>query len=415
MVKNIVRNKIYPLLAYTGLEADYLVFNGGWIFIRQILTSLSTLAIVFFFTRFGSKEDFGAYNLILSISALASVFSLPGVATAVIQSVASGFDRSYFVGLRLRFFFSITGSFFLMTLAYYYFLKQAEALSVSIFLVALVFPFLNTFGTYDSLLSGKKLFRNQSISSVSISGIVSLGTIVAIFLKLNVIFIIFTYFFLTTVLNIFFHSFFTKYLSKDSQTDSKFKEYSYFMSFISGLSLVAANLDKILLGSLSGFSSLAIYSTALLIPDGITRNLKAFMGIYTVKLAGKSSLENKKVLAYYYLRLILIGFILSFALWFTLPFLIPFLFSAKYVEAVGFARLISITLILSPIVTALSSAVVFEKRYKDTLLFNIFPQGIKILLYFILIPSFGILGIVFSLMFERLISVSLLTYIVFKK
>ena len=93
----ILKQKIYNFLKwsekYTGTDMIYLIKGGSWLVSGSIIASLSGLVIMAVFDRFVSKETFGAYQYVLSMAALISVFSLPGIGSALIRTIGFGSGR----------------------------------------------------------------------------------------------------------------------------------------------------------------------------------------------------------------------------------------------------------------------------------------------------------------------------------
>jgi len=153
----------------------------------------------------------------------------------------------------------------------------------------------------------------------------------------------------------------------------------------------------------------------LTIPESLNTNLKTFMGIFTVKLIKKKDEEKKEIFKKFYLRLIFLGVVLAASFWMIIPFFIRYFFPESYKEAIFYSQLLSLALIFSPLVIALSSSVTYSGNYKHTLFFNIFPTIVRLVIYIALIPLYGIFGAVVALITERLLSAVVLTYLVFKR
>ena len=397
-----------------GLDLGYLVGNGVFMAVKQILGTLSGLALVYFFTNFASQSDFGIYNMVISVFGVISAISLSGIGTSLTRSIASGYDSSYVVAINLKTKFSFAGSFILFFLFLFYLNRSQESLAFSFLILALLFPIISRYSSYPYVLVAKKNFKKHAIYSSVSQVVIVFSLILAIIFGLNIIYILFLYFFLNTILNFIFHNKVIKLL-KNLVIDKDFKSFTYFMSIIAGLALTAQHLDKVILGSLNDLSTLAIYSLALTIPESLNTNLKTFMGIFTVKLIKKKDEEKKEIFKKFYLRLIFLGVVLAASFWMIIPFFIRYFFPESYKEAIFYSQLLSLALIFSPLVIALSSSVTYSGNYKHTLFFNIFPIIVRLVIYIALIPLYGIFGAVVALITERLLSAVVLTYLVFKR
>ena len=316
--------------------------------------------------------------------------------------------------INLKTKFSFAGSFILFFLFLFYLNRSQESLAFSFLILALLFPIISRYSSYPYVLVAKKNFKKHAIYSSVSQVVIVFSLILAIIFGLNIIYILFLYFFLNTILNFIFHNKVIKLL-KNLVIDKDFKSFTYFMSIIAGLALTAQHLDKVILGSLNDLSTLAIYSLALTIPESLNTNLKTFMGIFTVKLIKKKDEEKKEIFKKFYLRLIFLGVVLAASFWMIIPFFIRYFFPESYKEAIFYSQLLSLALIFSPLVIALSSSVTYSGNYKHTLFFNIFPTIVRLVIYIALIPLYGIFGAVVALITERLLSAVVLTYLVFKR
>lgn len=153
------------------------------------------------------------------------------------------------------------------------------------------------------------------------------------------------------------------------------------------------------MGFLLPIEQLAIYSAASRFPMAIDKNI--FHKPITAKLAYQSNKQHFQTLRYHWWKLVLLGLLLCFTLWVSLPYLIKLFFNDPYSQAVKYARLLSLSVIPLPLWWVTSDILLYQKRGKSlTLIMNI-PTITMIILQLMLIPSLGIYGLVFSIIFSR--------------
>jgi len=78
--------------------------NAAFLFGLNGFRSALGLVITYFLVRALSQESFGEYNFLLSLIGLLSIFTLPGLNEAIMQSVARGKVGTYRAALPLGFF-----------------------------------------------------------------------------------------------------------------------------------------------------------------------------------------------------------------------------------------------------------------------------------------------------------------------
>jgi len=72
------------------LDVYYFLRGGFWLSSAHLLTGMAAFLVVIAFTRLASKEFYGQYQFIMAIIAILTIFSLPGMQTAIIQAVSRG-------------------------------------------------------------------------------------------------------------------------------------------------------------------------------------------------------------------------------------------------------------------------------------------------------------------------------------
>jgi O-antigen/teichoic acid export membrane protein len=104
--------------------------------------------------------------------------------------------------------------------------------------------------------------------------------------------------------------------------------------------------------------------------------------------------------------------------WFSIPFTILYIlicpiffkiFFPTYTESVIYSQILALILIFSPF-SFLATAFLAEAKKRELYILNIAPQILKIVLFFVLIPLFGIWGGVFSILISQIFYSSLTLY-----
>ena len=139
-----------------GLDLPYFIKGGFWLSVSQFFNTLKGFILSVVLANILSKEAFGEYSFVLSILGVVGVFALPGMSLAIIQSVAKGYEGTYFRGLREVFKYSWIGSVILVGMSIYMYFKGNFNLSTIFLILSVMFPFYSISGYYYSFLNGKK-------------------------------------------------------------------------------------------------------------------------------------------------------------------------------------------------------------------------------------------------------------------
>ncbi len=382
------------------LDITYIIKNGFWVYLRQAIALITGLATSVAFARLLSKEIFGQYNFILALLAIFSLFSVPGLNTAVLQSVARGYDTSYKRAVKTRFLWSLLGIPALLGAGLYYYYHDTQIIGICLMMSSIFFPLLNAPNAWDNFLQGKKRF-DLSTKYGSLYAIINAAVIIIIlFLSPGDLVLIFvTYLtsntFLTSLL--FLKS--LKYI-ENSADDKECIRYGYLITTTNIVGIIAKNIDRILVGSLLGASELAVYVIALAIPTRIKDILKLPLIPFTPKLC-QDGIEMEQVLEKLKRLVLPLALILLAGSALYLLFIddaILLLFGGdKYIDSIVYSRVLLLYILISPFHAFVSSFAIAKKNKKAIVIaFNIFT-----LLHLFIKGSFiylwGIMGAVWAL------------------
>jgi len=397
-----IKDKIFEISQRWGkkirLDLPYFVRNGYWVFLRQLVGTICGSIVSITFARLASKEVFGQYQLFLSILSIVSIFSIPGLNTAVMQAVARGKDGEYKKAVKTSFLGSFLGIPVLMIVGLYYTFNGQTMIGHSLILGSIFFPFIYAPNTWDYFFQGKSRFdlSTKYFSWLTIYNTLSTVTIFLLFrnnLKTIVLGYVISY--------AFFNSFyFLKSLKfiKNSEYDSETRKYGFYITKLKILELVAGNIDKILLATILSPSSLAVYSVISLIPTKAKNLVKPFVNIFFPKMAGSdqtlsSVLRSKKKTLLIFSATLLF---LAVAYFFAIEPMNKLFFGENYSEYYSLSRLYVVLVLIFLPLNILGRYVQAVRNYKVLFLTNAVYPIIQIIINFIFIFKWGILGAVLA-------------------
>lgn len=380
MIKKIKQNT-YNLLRwsekYFKTDMVYLAHGGFWLTAGQIITAGTSFILSIAFANMVPKTVYGTYRYVLSVASTLSAFSLTGVGTAVVRSVARGLENV----LRSGFWMSVRWSVILIVVSFvgstYYFLNDNLTLAISLLFIGSFSPFLNSAHLATYYANGKKDFKRLSIYNAVKGVIPAVALVVTLLLTQNVLIIIFIYFLANTAISLLTYRDAIHFYKPNTTDDPDLLDYSKKLSTISILSTATAQADKILIFTSIGSAELATYAIAIAFPEQIKAALRNLNFLMIPKFAERDpehalDLRGKIVKMAIVLLLIMIVYIVL------APLLYKIFFPA-YVDAISFSQIYGIS-ILSSLAIIPTSVLTAHKRDKSLLIVNTVGSVVQLIL-----------------------------------
>ena len=414
-ISNKIKNWLYEFLKktqkYTGTDNVYLAKHGFWLTLGQIISALAGLLLAIAFANLLDPTTYGNYKYILSIAGILGIFSLSGMKTAVTQATARGFEGSFYSAFKIKLKYGILISAISIIGCAYYFLRENELLPIPLFLMAIFLPIMYASQIYNSFLFGKKLFSKGIKYSAIIKIISTMILICVLFLTKNLIFLIFAWLASYTILNLFFFLITKQKFHPNKMEDAKTITYGKHLSVIDFISIVADYLDKILLFTMIGASQLAVYYFATILPIYIKNTLSSINTLAVPKFSVRPEKEIRQKIfkKIYKLFLLTISVIIAYII--TVPYLYK-IFFPQYIESIIYSQIFIFSLISFPLIL-LNSFFQSKMMKKELYLLKIAPF-LRVILFIILIPLFGIWGAIVSILATEIFTIGL-TLFLFKK
>ena len=393
-------------------DAEYLAQGTFWLTTGKVVGMAASFLLSIAYARYLSKDLYGSYRYVLSMLGIAGILALPGIGTAIVRSVAQGFEGTFRRGAKIIFFSSFGISLVGLGFALIFFVKGSPALASGFLIGALFVPFGEGLGNWRGYYEGKKDFRKKTfynIASHVFYAVIMLAAIGIIFFKkLDVapalVLLLGAYFLAHALPNILFFRIALRQISKDAPEDEHAIPYGLHLSMLSIPATVANYIDSVLLYAFLGPAALATYSFAL----APIEQLKAFFSIVpevafpklsekTYRPEGEEDL--KKSLVRKSLRTSVIT-VLGIAVYI---FLAPYFFQIffpRYIESVKFSQVFSLSLALFPF-TIFNVALKAEGNIKKIYIYNVLAPVIQIAALLALIPFYGLWGAVWGKIIGR--------------
>lgn len=417
-----LKTKFYNFLhwseKYTKTDMVYFASGNFWLLGGRFIAIGTGILLTIAFANLIPKETFGTYKYVISLGGILSAFALTGMGTSVTKSVAQGYDSIIKKSFWTSFRWSLAGTSFLSLIgSIYYFLNGNNILAISLIFIALSYPVLSGSGLATSFLHGKKDFKRLTLLGIPRNILSILIMLVTLLISKNILVIVGVYFISNTIISLAFYLYTTKiYKANDNkiniEAEKENERYAKHLSVMGFFTQTVSELDKLLLWHYAGATQLAIYAFAIA-PIKEIRNLtENIFPLAMPKFANKSFAEVKKHLPFkiFQMTLIILPIVIIYILF--APILFKFLFP-QYINSVIYTQLFALSLLMQPsgfIATALTAHAKIKQKYIVTVVSSIF----RILLFVVLIPLYGILGIIYSVLISELLTYIVLFYILKK-
>jgi len=409
-----LKKKIIKLLRwsekYTQTDMIYAAKGGFWLVFGRACILLLTFATMTAFARWVPKETFGAYQYIISIIAILAIFTLPGIGTALTRAVARGKEGMFALCAKASFKWSLIGVGGCLVISGWYFLHQNFILGNSFLIASFLFPIPRISNLLFSFWQGRKKFNIQTKYSIIINILEALVFIPVLFLTNNLILIILAYFISRSIFRgIFFRLTLKKV--KNQEKDKETLSFGKHLTLMQSIALFGSQIDKIIIWQFLGPIPVAIYSFALFPLQRIS-GLIPISQLALPRFSEKNIKEMKKGIFKKFSKLFLISVPLTIFLILIAPSVYKILFP-QYLESIPYFQALALTLLFIPF-SLLSTSLVAEMKKRELYISSAVTPVLKIILFLMLIPFYGIWGIIAAILITRVCG-SALTFYLFLK
>lgn len=362
---------------------------------RQIISVVAGIFMTVVFTRLTSQTLYGNFQFVVSLFALYSFFSLPGLNTSIMQAAVKGYDGDYQEAVGVSYKWSLLGSLAIVLSGVYLYFVHDKTIGIACILGSLFFPYIYAFNVWDVFLQAKIKFNRTAQYSALITIVNLIVTATSVFYyRENLVIILVVYFASLGILNYSIYRLSSVYIH-NNRRDEKTISYGIFLTKISVFGIIADNIDKVLIGIIISPASLALYTIGILFTKQIQQVAKSMFSLVSPKQIAHGFVSKKN-----YVLLTIIAIAVSILCLMTFDRIIPLLFGEKYQNAIYLSK-ISIVFFPFYIISIVYSNHFFFNYKKEILLkYSIFSPAIKIILIVTILPIWGINGLAFLYGFQ---------------
>lgn len=378
---------------YTKTDMVYFASGNFWLLFGRQIGLASGFILTVAFANLLLPESYGIYKYILAGAGMISAISLTGSSPAAQRALAKEHNNVIRPLVWYSFLWNIPATVVSLGVAAYYFWYGNSILGGGFIFVALSTIFLGL-GISKSFFVAVGQFRIAAYFNTLRSVVPTMSILVGLYFTKNVLVLIAICISSQIIMSIVTYYWSLRYIPhKDGDTYLKeSKKYSLYLSMMGLIQVPAQYVDQFLLWHFLGPVALASYTIA----QGPAKELR----IITDNIANIAfpKLAHKEASAHFAANTIpkrTLQLLLPFACIILLYVLFaPILFKIffpKYLGSVFYSQLIAFGLLLQP--RTLADTFLFaHSGVKDRFAINIPDSIIRIILFAILIPLFGILG-----------------------
>ena len=386
-----MKSKVKLLISWVGrllgFDAAYFAKNSFWVSFKNGVGMLVGFCLSIAWARLASKQVYGQYTFVLSIMYLLTFLSVPRFNFALSQAVAKGYEGALKQTTKVSFLGSLVAGLAFLAVASRYFYLGDPGLGYSFIWVAIFFPLLFGLKTYDHFLIGKRRFdRSAQFAALS-----SVLTGISLILALRLPILVFLYLLINGGGNVVFWNY-TRSLVRNKKKDPDVVRFGMYLTGLSLAAMLMSRFGQVLLNQFQGAEMLATYTIAMVIPSAIQNQLQNLIDVAKIKVADRGRQQLVGVWRRHGWKWLGLGLGTAALLWLTLPVVIPLIYSNKYNDAVIYAQVASLALILWPVNTFIGELVVLEKKKKIIALSHFIPSVPSMILLPLMISRWGIWG-----------------------
>ena len=388
-----------------NLDVRFYGRSVSWISLSHVSGVVRGIATTFLMARWLDPVVLGQFRYLLALFGVAGIFSFSGMSSSVIKGISQGDTIVTKIAIHRILQFAPLGSFLLIFAAIERYIHHEPSIGAALLVSAAAFVPYSICSLLGPILLGNERIKYLSVFSLVNNLAFSIAFVVLLILSKNLIIITAGYFVLDVVVRGYFTWKEYRSLEMKGSPDPHMK-LGHHMTGIGAVQTVALYINQILLQRFWGYSTLASFSVATLIPEQIKNATNSLSGVFLQRLSRHERSEKltKVTQRHFWIGIAgTVGIIAAYML--AAPIMIP-LFFPQYEDAVLPTIVYAIGLIGLPSIIGLY----YYQAHNDIRRlwrFNTWNMVIQLTSSLILVPLYGNWGAIWSRVATRVTSVPL--------
>lgn len=326
-IADAISKKIGLNIRFYGKSFSLLTFG----YATNILRGIASTYLV---ARWVSPEILGQFRYMITLFGVAGIFSLAGYGSSMVKGLARGETASVYYAIKKTLIFAPLGSILLLATAAERFIHGEPIVGWSIVVAAISFVPYTLSSFYTSIFTGLERIKDLTLANLwSNVGYAVTFTIVLLLSK-NLIILTTAYFLIDIVIRGWISWRIIKQLPPQKHNESNHEKIANHLNGITVMTTISGSIAQILLQRIWGYSALASFSVAMILPEQLMNLAKTMNGTILQRLSRHTTDEKNLILvrrhfwnAFKGSILIIIGYVVI------APIIIP-IFFPQYPEAV---------------------------------------------------------------------------------
>lgn len=358
------------------------------------------IATTFLMARWLPKETLGEFRYVLALFGMAGVFAISGMSSSVIRSVATGDTIVAHLAFRQVLKIAPLGSLALLLAALERFWRGETNVALALIITALAFTPYAVSGFYGHILTGQERIRDLTRLAVLNNLLFAAAFVVALRWNGTLLAVTLAYFGFDILIRGAFTWRELRRLPKAGSAGDHL-QLGHHLSAAGVFQTIAMQLDQVLIQRFGGYSTLASFSVATVIPEQIKDFANSVSGTLLQRMSRheKTEAHVRATRRHFWIAMAGSGAIVAgYAI--VAPFAVPWLFP-QYTDAVLPSIIYALGLLAMPAVVGLFF---FQAHHEIKRLwrFYVAQTVLQIATNLALIPSFGGWGAIWSKTATRL-------------
>ena len=383
-------------------DLRYILHGGSWLVTGQMVGVAAALLVAMGYAHFLTKETYGTYKYVISVLGILSLFTLPGMENGAQRGFAQNKDRVFWDTLKYRLMGGVVATIICGAIGVYYY-AQGNLILTGVFLACAPFLILmEPLIHYNTILTGRKLFKQATIYGVILQLSTSITIFVTVYLTNSIFTLMLVYVSAAVLFRGALFTYALRHNTLNNVRDPDSVSYGAHMSFLNMLGTASSKLDAILLFHFLGPIPLAIYSFA----QAVAMNVQSSFKLVTGALAfPKFASQDKKVVKRTLMRKIYLSHAVTIPIAVMAVILIPLLYRflfPQYLESIIYAQVMTGILAFAPL-RFVSTAIAALASTKIIYKVNVTAPVLQAIFLLSFVPFLGIWGIIMATICQQFI------------
>ncbi len=390
-----------------NIDLSYLLRGGVVLGIGHSFGVVLGFCLSLVFANYVDVAVYGQYKYIVSIAGILGAFTLSGVGTTILQSVAKGYDGTLFAEQKAYLRWSLISVILSFFVGGYYIFQGDTPLGAGVIIATLCNYLFNSLTLQNPFLSAKKDFRRLTINQILNAGILLITVSAAIFYGFDsAIWIIIAYYGSQILFQALTYLHMLRAYRPNKNTDPEDHHLSKHLSLSNIIISIAEYIDKILIFQFFGPAQVALYAFSVGVPDQI-RGVNKLLGTLVIpKLSTKDNAELTSSIYAHTKKYLMVTSFITIIFYFLAPYFYAFFFPA-YIGADKLASLYMLILPITALATLHGYGLQIRRDVKSLYIIRTIDSVAKIALFATLIPHYGVIGAILAILISKTIAILL--------